>query len=436
MPKDKAKAGPSAHTSGGLSPRRTKGDLSSDPNIVLHHAKTPSHGEVTRVQVRSHFATRFRPPGLDVSFATIFLLQEEFGEANGACVAAADALCMLQLGTTLQNRALLHNHLALYSHAAKLLSQELKRAQDVGPLLSAAFLLNTCEYWRIATSDQRSWLCHAKGIVSLLRMNDHDTENTTTIQGLSKLWRSWRVALSYGLATRDTIASDSQRMTFSKMAPDPILPVAIQVPRMLRNLDRAALGIGRCGFFDYNVISNALHLRSALLQVFAAWKSNDSSREAILEPNKAFQPFHQQVGELWRVFPYAFKFESFLTTDMHLIVWACLLELDHTISRILSKLGGVENVTGLSSHLDLGQDICYTLHSEAQRCAHNLCQCLASLSGMGLMGLMVMAEPLEVAERYFSATKAHFELAWCTRVRRNVLLGSKVASIFVARSSS
>lgn len=436
MPKDKAKAGPSAHMSCGLSPKRTKSDLPSNPNIMLHHTKAPSHGEVTRMQVRSHFATRFRPPGLDVSFASIFLLQEEFGEASGACIAAADALCVLQLGTTLQSRALLHHHLALYSHAAKLMSHELTRAKDVSSLLSAAFLLNTCEYWRIATPDQRSWLCHAKGIVSLLKMNDHDTKNNTPIQGLSKLWRSWRVALSYGLATRETIASDPQRITFSKMAPDPILPVAIQVPRMLQDLDCAALRTGRCGYFDYNLISNALHLRSQLLQAFAAWKSDDTSREAILESNKAFQPFHQQVGELWRVFPYAFKFESFLITDMHLIVWACLLELDHTILRMLSKLRGTEYVTRLSSHLDLGQDVFHTLYSEAQQFAHNLCQCLASLSGMGLMGLMVMAEPLEIAERYFGAAKAQFELSWCTRVRRNVLLGSKVASISVARGSS
>lgn len=395
------------------------------PASLLFAIRAPSGAAPNRMQLRSRFVDLFFPQTMRGPFPTLFGVPAG-PDQSGSITIAADAICLLQLGTSFRDAQLIHQYRDLYGKALRSLRRELDRprASSQDSVRNAVYLLGICEYYCDTDHDSPGWMSHMGGFMSMIQ--NHPSGDVVSLIAAPFPWRH---LLSYGLAARRALPSWAAASIGGTLL-DRFTVKVLPVPGILQKLDRLlkfrseqeldhVMG-GRATASEkaVSIVEEALCLRQELQTWMINWSFTQKHVPYTAVPISTFPEFLEICGPLHDVYNEAFQFSTLMSGALHRLLWTCLLLLDQSLLAVCSP------------------DFCdellpQSLERDAEIWAANLCKGIAYTTApeLGGIGAFSVHESLHFVEKYYEKQCAHREVAWCRRVRKSTVTGWKVAQV-------
>ena len=409
----------------------------------------PSAAHAIRRQIRTAFCDGFIPPS--EQYAYMYAIFDIGGTANRgsetACTVAADALCVLQLGTTSRSKRLIIGYYELCVKAVQRLRAEVTRlrdglTQDTGSVVAAIYFLGICESYAHTRYDSRGFMEHMKGLETLTQFDQSPPESRLSEEAAT-CFEHWRYvqALGYGLVARKAAHAQPPLWDVTMSGAGlPVTELALQVPACLEELEGSSRRAEKCPEDEViaseadATLQRALALRQGMNDCLERWIRKAEMPPYLKVDVDEFPELPTKLGDLVDVFPNVLRFSDLPVAKTYRTYWLALLALDQAILETCRTLLDLPDFC--IDVLD-DRDLANLRHAAAAT-ATLLAQSLPYLcsswwNSSGSYGVLL---PLHFLERYFEWTgyDDRKQLAWCRRLKESVVLGYKIKRIMEASS--
>ncbi|KAK1822544.1 hypothetical protein LTR12_003107 [Friedmanniomyces endolithicus] len=339
-----------------------------------------------------------------------------------ALLNSLDALSLVQLGSTNNDRRVLPEACQAYSRALgslhQALSPETDQSRSDDQVLAAIMVLKVCEFFtELASPRGIGWGDHVSGVQQLIAVRGPESLKTDLALGIFAHAR--HSALCHGLITRKAsyFAQPSWRAFGQRVLvrdeSSVIHDIAVQVPGILEQHDN--LDPQHESYTSH--IDALLTDAAALEQEMRTWQSN-SHKSTLgppyhLRPVADFPTFAALCSD--RTFATAHMFPGFTAAYLHATYWVCMYFLRSTVRAL--HVARASAVTGWSPSPSQSVE-----EEEMTGYIVDLCQCIPYFCepATATAGCIESFLPMRTAAQYFLDRGMRMQVRWVGNVRRSV----------------
>ena len=383
-----------------------------------------------RAQLRSNFVETYFPDDANADFTSYFEYVS-VGWSSESAITAMDAFQCLYFGTISSDRDLIKKSQGLYVKALGILNGEMIKLIDnkIKPsdeMIAAILACALFERNSNPSFDSTGWQEHTRGLLAVLKAYGPEAINSLGVPFWMKLWQS--SLFGYGLLTQKAVFLEAPEWQTPQVQNDRLFNTSIRLPGRLQRLNRNMKPDANL-HEAASAVREAFELHEAMHARIMDWSLKSGAAAPFVPVNlDFFSGFQSMLGDLAQVEPVCYQFPGFFSAVTHTTHWLCLLILDQAILDVL------EAHPTIVTHLGLEHDTISTFKDELSHSAKSLCKSIPFLSKPELRGFgtVEVVRHLHFLEKHFTRHLDKRHVAWCRKIRNNVNIGYRVATLLAS----